>query len=263
MSGGTPSTPDKLHRGVIREPANARQHDTDSLRIHRRLQAKKAKRCNSGVASHDLAQARFSTQLHDSTLQRPSVSIATTTHLHLCPIHQLRVLPFSVPATCIGNRPVHHSSVWASSLPLAVFFFWSMGTETLQQLSDTWPYGQEQQIRERPKEASEQTHQRTVRVGQRIKQEHERVDREPQSSLEQTRKPRQEPAKSTRSRLPRAEQTRKKLLDVTSLPTAPRVREAKPEARTSTSRSSVGRDGHLHLSHKLCSETLPPALTMG
>ena len=39
-----------------------------------------------------------------------------------------------------------------------------MGTETLQQLSDTWPYGQEQQIRERegsaPKEASERTHQR-------------------------------------------------------------------------------------------------------
>ena len=61
MSGGTPSTPDKSHRGIVREPAN--QQDTDSMRIHRRLQAKKAERCNTGVASCDLGDeiARFDT----------------------------------------------------------------------------------------------------------------------------------------------------------------------------------------------------------
>ena len=85
MSGGTPSTPDKSQRGDVRELANARQQETEIMRVHRRLQAKKAERCNTGAASRDFAQARFSTKLHASTLQRPPVSMATTTNLHLRP----------------------------------------------------------------------------------------------------------------------------------------------------------------------------------
>ena len=49
------------------------------------------------------------------------------------------------------------------------FFFgrqherWSMGTKTLQQLSDTWPYGQEQQIRERERGALKRRQSRPTR----------------------------------------------------------------------------------------------------
>ena len=110
MSGGTPSTPDKSQRGDVREPANTRQQETESMRVHRRLQAKKAKRCNTGTSSRDLAQ--FSTKLHASALQRPPVSMATTTNLHLRPSTSSA---YFLSASCIGDRPVHHRCIWASS----------------------------------------------------------------------------------------------------------------------------------------------------
>ena len=88
MSGGT----DKSQRGDVREPVNARQQETVSMRVHRRLQTKKAGRCNTGAASRDLAQARFSTKLHASTLQRPPVSMS-----------------------CTGHRPVSTAAFWAIS----------------------------------------------------------------------------------------------------------------------------------------------------
>ena len=119
MSGGTPSTPDKSHRGVVREPANARQQDTDSMRIHRRLQARKAERCNTGVASLDLAQARFSTKLHDSTLQRPPVSIATTTNLHLWPSTSSEYFLSLSRRAALATAP-STTAAFGQALPLAV-----------------------------------------------------------------------------------------------------------------------------------------------
>ena len=106
--------PDKSHRGVVREPANARQQETDSLRVHRRLQARNAERCNTGVASRDLAHARLSTKLHASELQHRPVSGGYHHRLASVALHQLGICPFSVPTSGMGDSPIHHSCVGTS-----------------------------------------------------------------------------------------------------------------------------------------------------
>ena len=69
MSGGTPSNPDKSQRGDVREPANARQQETESMRVHRRLQAKKAERCNTGAASRRPGSQQNCTLRHSNARQ--------------------------------------------------------------------------------------------------------------------------------------------------------------------------------------------------
>ena len=119
MSGGTPSTPDKSQRGDVKEPANARQQETESMRVHRRLQAKKAERCNTGTTSRDLAQARFSTKLHASALQRPPVSMATTTNLHLWPSTSSAYFLSLSRRGALATAP-STTAAFGQALPLAV-----------------------------------------------------------------------------------------------------------------------------------------------
>ena len=109
-SGTAPSTPSKASAcEEINEPANARLHKMDNMRVHLRRHPRNHERLKSGAASRARPDAKHSMKFNASTLHRPPVSSPTTTNWHLPPSNSSWYL-FSLSTRA---SELHHS-LWKS-----------------------------------------------------------------------------------------------------------------------------------------------------
>ena len=113
-----------MSASAIRDTANARQHEMDNMRAHRRRHVKNAERRRTGGDSRERVEAKLLTNCGASELQRPLVSSSTTIKGHPTWIPQrlegLAILLSVRPASkgnvelrdcTFGNRSVFYARV--------------------------------------------------------------------------------------------------------------------------------------------------------